>query len=232
MNQLVIQEVLKTNEGMIFMCLVLLHLFGELLIIHGKLLGRILRYLTKPFLMPALIYIYVSLTPTEASLALIVAILFSGVGDLFLLLFDQGKKQKYLSCGIYAYLIAHIGYIIYLSLQLRKGLWSVTPMVCACLVITLVIAGVGWKNILPYTGKLRNSTAIYIVIISCMSICSSLLLETQYLFPLGAIIFMLSDLSNAFNKFVHKFLYERLLTMSTYTIGQFLITIGAITLYI
>jgi len=43
---------------------------------------------------------------------------------------------------------------------------------------------------------------------------------------IGALVFIISDTINAFNKFAKEIPYERLYTMSTYLLGQFLLVLG------
>jgi uncharacterized membrane protein YhhN len=46
------------------------------------------------------------------------------------------------------------------------------------------------------------------------------------LLMMGALVFIISDTINAFNKFAKEIPYERLFTMTTYLVGQFLLVLG------
>ena len=83
----------------------------------------------------------------------------------------------------------------------------------------------------PHMGKLTPAITAYIIVIATMGISAVLCLPGQVRIPAvivitGAVIFMFSDTVNAWNKFAKGIPNERVITMTTYLVGQGLLVAG------
>jgi uncharacterized membrane protein YhhN len=205
------------------------HILGELLLIKGVKRGMIIRYITKPFIMPLLAVYYVA-AAREVNWWLFAGIIGGFGGDFFLMLPDPEKTRKWFRMGLVSFLAGHIFYIV-AFIQAAKGFhnfawWSVL------LAIPYVLFGaIVSPRLIRHTGKMRIPVTIYIFVIVVMGVCATFLWGTGraegiMILMIGALIFMISDAINAFNKFAHEIPNERIYTMSTYIIGQFLIVYG------
>jgi len=205
-----------------------MHLIGEYLIIKRKS-GYIFRYLTKPLLMPLLAAFY-AVSTISISWWMIAGMIGGFLGDIFLMLPDPSGKKITLKIGLIAFLFGHISYIVAFVLL---G-WNYSGFLWWSLIIggTFVIYGAIIATLLlKHTGKMSIPVAVYIVVIIMMGVSTSVLIGIKTLLGvilliIGAWFFVISDTFNAFNKFAKPIPNERLITMSTYILGQFMIVLG------
>jgi uncharacterized membrane protein YhhN len=210
-----------------FIVLSLLHIGGE------AVKYRPLRYLTKPFLMPALALFYI-LNVQNPSGMLIAAIAGGWLGDLFLMIPDKSDKKLFFKLGLVAFLFGHL---FYAAAFLGKGSFrfdSIMASVFALLMIAFCL--IVFIKLKPHMGKLFIPITVYIVVIALMGISTTLCFSTQDLSPvliavIGAIVFMISDTMNAWNRFAKEIPNERVHTMNTYLSGQFLLVLGFLQFY-
>ena len=78
---------------------------------------------------------------------------------------------------------------------------------------------------------MKIPVTIYLIVIILMGVSTPLLWGSNepisvILLMVGALVFIISDTINAFNKFAKEIPYERLFTMTTYLLGQFLLVLG------
>ncbi len=209
----------------------LIHLLGEFLVDNGKEKFIIVRYLTKPFLMPLLLLFYV-IGNVNINWLISSAIIGGFVGDIFLMLPDPEKTRKWLRIGLVSFLIGHLLYIaafIYIAGNFVHFVWW-----SVLLAIPFVIAAVLiHPRMTKHTGKMTTAVTIYIIVIGLMGISTTFLfgygtIEGILLLYLGAWLFAVSDAMNGYVKFVSAFKYERVITMFTYIVGQLMIVLGVI----
>lgn len=217
--------------GTLFGVDLLIHLYAELKLFQNKQQFLRARYLTKPFLIPLIILFYL-VSGTMISGWLIAALIGGWVGDIMLMMPDPENTKKFFKIGLIAFLLGHIFYIISFLTFLES--FAVIPWWIFLINVLLILYGILIaKILLPHVGSLKIPIIIYIVIIICMAISASWLLNVDNLLgylilTLGTISFVISDTINAYNRFVKPIAYERLVTMSTYALGQFLIIYGVI----
>jgi len=205
-----------------FLLCSLLHVFGE--VINSK---RI-RVISKPLLLPLLAFFYLKSTD-PVSFLLLAALAGGWLGDLFLMIPDREEGKPWFKAGLVAFLLGHLFYAA--AFFSRMGGNGVSPggaVVSAGFVLYGVIVFLKMKSFL---GKLFVPVTVYIGVIVMMGISTALCFGFQPLLPagtavLGALIFMISDTMNSWNRFVRVIPHERVLTMSTYLAGQFLIVAG------
>jgi len=95
----------------------------------------------------------------------------------------------------------------------------------------VAVVAVGYRFIIPHAGKMLPAIIAYIIIIILMGASTVLPLGSVRTIGavtamVGALVFMVSDTLNAYNRFVREIPYERVLTMGTYLAGQFFLVQG------
>lgn len=155
-----------------------------------------------------------------------VALAFGLLGDIFLI-FD--KKKICFACGVLAFLVNHIVYIILFSslLSYKINTW---------IIVSLSVFGVLFPLL---TYKLANSISkefavpgsiyFYILFMECL-FATLLVIDTKSMFAimilLGNIFFVGSDTFLSITTFLVDVKRKHLYIMSTYLIAQTLISIG------
>jgi uncharacterized membrane protein YhhN len=206
----------------IFIAMVILHLISVVFNIEG------LRFFTKPLLMPVLaLAVYHNSRGPKRSL-IIAALLFSFMGDSFLLLED--KNPLFFIFGLASFLITHILYIIYF-LKLKQVNTSLLKS-HTYIPLLVILYGIMLVYLLyPSLGDLKIPVIFYAAIICLMLICSvhiykSVDRSSGLQFITGALLFVISDSLLAINKFYQPFPFAAFLIMLTYCAAQFFIARG------
>jgi uncharacterized membrane protein YhhN len=207
----------------IFIIICIAHLTSEAM---WSLVGR---YITKPVLMPALALYYVS-SAAQPNPVLIAAIVCGWLGDIFLMIPDPQKTRRYFKPGLAVFLLGHVLYIAVFAAYLPRAA-SVPAWGWASLAVYIATGIVGYRLISPHAGKMLPAIIAYIIIIVLMGASTVLPLGNvntagAVTAMAGALVFMVSDTINAYNRFVRDVPYERVLTMGTYLGGQFLLVQG------
>jgi len=184
--------------------------------------------ITKPFLMPLLIFYFWSTTPkTPLSRFIIIALACSFIGDT-LLIFSSSQELFFMT-GLVAFLLAHIVFILInlsaVNEQAKrlKLQWQ-----------DIIFVGLGlffFSFIKDDLGELYFPVVMYTVIICLMALTArkrwnKVCRESFWLVMSGAIIFMLSDFLLAVDKFNGDFEYAQFSIMFTYLMAQFLLIQG------
>lgn len=187
------------------------------------------RFLTKPFLIPFLILLYIVSTKGSIQLPkdiIIWALLFSWAGDLFLM------KNEFFIPGLISFLTAHFCYTLFLSKTKsdQTSFFKLRPvMLIAVLAYLIELMYLLW----PHLGGMKIPVLIYGITISVMLSAAfwqyqKLEPRTALYFIVGAIFFVLSDSLLALNKFKTNFALADISIMSTYILAQLFIVLGAI----
>ena len=194
----------------------------------------------KPLLMPILLVIFALNAeehfPRERTV-MEVALVCSFLGDVLLL---QPTGDRFLF-GLVAFLITHISYMVLFSVRLReegdalkqrltltKALTAAIPFLFYILVVLYIFCP-RLSNEQDGNQALLIPVAIYTVVIVTMSY-SAFIRDSSvngfWTVFTGAVLFVLSDTFLAFNKFIVPIPAAPFFVMSTYGIGQYLITLG------
>jgi uncharacterized membrane protein YhhN len=206
-----------------FIIMAFLHLFAQLL--HAELLIQI----TKPLLMPLLLYYYL---PSKWVLPLsvfqkrmIAALVLAWAGDTVLLFSEH--NELYFILGIVCFLFMQGMYIMMCFYLIRfKQLSKYFMAACA---LVFVIYGVSLLlYLLPSLGNFTIPVLIYASALTLTGIASSLtkqkLSKSNYVMLVsGTALFILSDSILAINRFQTEIAYAGFLIMATYLAAQFLI---------
>ena len=150
---------------------------------------------------------------------IIIAALFSMIGDLFGDLHNMPLQMASFAVAHFFY----IGYFLARGLRLKKkggvsGTWFAICTVSAVAVYFLCV-----EKVIPFApeGVLRTGFYIYGAIVVTMM--WSALMQKDWYWGVGGVLFVLSDSLIAINGFVTPVPHERLLIMSTYYAAQILI---------
>lgn len=193
-----------------------------------------IRLISKSVLMPLLIaYAFTKFSQRKTlifSLTL-AALLFSWVGDLFLL-YDTGEAN-YFIFGLLAFLVAHIFYIsVYIKAKIPNTELALLATQQMRYLFILILAGSALIYVLyPYLDDLAVPVIIYAVVLVSMAIAAlyrfgrTSTSSFSFVF-IGALLFMLSDSMLAINKFVESFANAGFWVMLTYALAQYFIVEG------
>ena len=188
-----------------------------------------LRYITKPLLMPLLVFDFLSGTKLLISSLkkwIVLALVLSWAGDV-LLMFEPRDKIFFIF-GLAAFLIAHIFYIILfdqvrIKEQIKQSLWPLLPI---AIYYFLLIS-----SLQPNLGEMKKPVSIYGLII-CIMLSFAIDLwrlrsrQVSSYIIFGALFFIISDSVLAVNKFYKSFEHAGITIMLTYGIAQLFITLG------
>jgi len=221
----------------LFIVFAVAHLIGEMIIYAGKeKAGRIIRYVTKPFLMPLVAIYYILAAPFICGFILS-GIIFGFVGDILLMLSSPEKRKVAFTIGLIAYPISHIAYTVgFIFNFVSQGTSYNFLYWTLALSIPMIILGIFASiKILPMAEKMKIPMLVNIVILVIMGIASTLLFyATNFVFRgtiilvVGVFIYMFSVLIYAWHNYVSSVSFERLIKMSTYLLGLFLVIQGFI----
>ena len=152
---------------------------------------------------------------------ILAGLIFCLMGDVFLGL----PQQKMFTMGLAAFLAGHIFYIIGFRSLVGIDQWISWP--------PLVVIGVSAAVLVwlwPHLGNMRLPVLFYVVVITVMAAGAwavyrnySCALNGPLLILAGAVLFYLSDLFVAINRFVKAGFINRLIGLPLYYLGQFLL---------
>lgn len=202
--------------------------------------SEFLIFVTKPFLLTLLsLWFYLRVRPMKGRFPrfMLAGLIFSIGGDTLLMLVENGPKdERFFLLGLGSFLLAQLSYMLgfanYPSAReggVVKAAWKAWPFVLYLAGIIAVL----WPGI---PGLMKAPVAVYACAIVGMAIAGfnlRPLLARQVFLGLmaGILLFLLSDSLIALNKFRSEALnipYARLLIMSTYLLGQYLIARNAV----
>lgn len=186
--------------------------------------------ITKPLLMPALIfYFFQSVPSTPLNKFVFAALFFSFLGDTLLLLVP--RSEIFFLAGLVSFLIAHVVYILINMNAVSGENRSIKPEWSD---LFFVIYGFAIFSIINENlGDMYVPALIYTVVICIMGItakkrggkCDD---QSFRLLLLGSILFLVSDSVLAYDKFNQHFASANFVIMITYLGAQFLIVQGLI----
>lgn len=159
------------------------------------------------------------------------ALILSLFGDCFLL-FASGSTYFFIY-GLLAFLAAHILYSFAFFRDFKNDPQGPKLFGHLMLFVMGVFSLSYYTWIRDYLNDLRVPVMAYMFVISIMAILAGYryrrvnLLSFRMIYS-GAIFFVISDSTLAYNKFVAPFPFSGVVIMGTYMLAQYLITIGAV----
>ena len=178
-----------------------------------------LQFIFKPLTMLAIIliaFLNSSAPMTFYQQAILVGLIFSTIGDVFLI-----KQDRFFVQGLISFLLGHLCFIA--AFWTAPNWLSVIPY----LIYVGIFLSILWK----YLDKLKIPVIIYAIVLAVMSwMALSRTIEhhnhdTLHVF-LGSIIFIVSDSLLAFNKFKSPIPYAHLWILATYFLAQWFIALS------
>ena len=177
---------------------------------------RRIEYVCKPLTMVLLIATALALDVSSSAVlvAFVTALVFSLIGDVFLML----PGERWFVFGLGAFLVGHLAYVV--------GLWC-QGLTLAAFLVGLVVVGVamlilGLRIVRAVSRsdepELVVPVAVYIGVISLM-VASAIGTRSPFAI-VGASLFYTSDALIAWNKFVKAYPWGRVAVMITYHVGQ------------
>lgn len=156
---------------------------------------------------------------------ILLALVFCLGGDLLLAF---SSRSTFL-LGLISFLLGHL---IYAAAFFRVG--AVGPAMAVGVILLTVAAGFTWRWLEPYLGNMRTPVLAYMVVISIM-LCGAFGLVGNPTIPAfaraslfaGAILFYLSDLFVARQRFVVGTAINRVVGLPLYYTAQFLLAFSA-----
>lgn len=190
------------------------------------------RWLSKPLLMPCLMaFVYLSAVKPAIKQSILLALFFSFLGDVLLLLPD-GKR--FFIFGLLGFLFAQWNY---LWLFFRQGAFKRMEGKDALsgglvLIFVLGLLALLWSK-LP--NGLLVPVSVYALSLGSMAYGAILLGKkapgaAKVWLPLGGALFMVSDAFLALNKFYLPFSGSGFVVMSTYVLAQLFLSMGLVKL--
>ncbi|MEW5741703.1 MAG: lysoplasmalogenase [Myxococcota bacterium] len=153
---------------------------------------------------------------------LVLGFLASATGDVLLALEPAlPKGSNMFIFGLLAFLLAHIFFIITFA---RIAKWNVKRIPAA--VGVLVFAGLLLSQVLQQAGGLKLPVALYGLFLVSMAISAIFAVNNSVLLGIGGAIFVSSDGSLAWNRFVGQFAGSGFVIMATYYVAQLLLSRG------
>lgn len=189
-------------------------------------------FISKILLMPLLGLIVYTAKPHKMKKWLLLALLFSWMGDALL------TKPDFLFflLGLGSFLISHLFYILLFSKESKHSGELTKVEGSPSLLIPFVLFGLGVLFfIVPKIDDtiIKIAISCYTLVILTMAVqalnrSSSVSKKSFLLVFLGALFFIISDSMIAINRFVQPFEMQRIAIMSTYVLAQGLIVFGVL----
>jgi uncharacterized membrane protein YhhN len=169
-------------------------------------------FVCKPATLIALIAVALAVDPTFSDVRIwfVVALAFSLLGDIFLML-----PQDRFVFGLASFLIGHIAYTVGLNLH-TDGLWllAIPVVVIAAVLAVRLVRGIKASG----ASELLGPVIAYVVVIAAMG--SSAVASGNVLAAAGALLFMASDALIGETRFVQPRSWGGVAIMVTYHLGQ------------
>jgi uncharacterized membrane protein YhhN len=192
-----------------------------------------LEYLAKPAVMIVLfLWLWTSTGLDGAPLWFGIGILLSLAGDIMLMI----SLDRLFLAGLVSFLLAHIAYLIGFNIPIPKiSAWGLIMAV----VIGLGAVRVMRRIIAPLASKgqarMRTPVILYSAVISLMLLSAMMKLtdiswtaNAAVWVSVGALLFYLSDVILAWNKFVAPIQHGRIYNIGAYHLGQITLIAGVI----
>lgn len=192
-----------------------------------------LRYFTKPCIVISLmVMLYLSTNLSgRFHKRLFAGLFFALLGDVFLMF--VWKSPNFFMYGLVAFLLGHILYISAFYLDFRSAQELDKKGARIAIVLCAAFSIAFYFYLRPHLGDMKLPVMVYTFVISLMMMMAAFRNQrvnviSFNLILFGALFFLISDATLAYNKFVKGFDFAGLLIMATYMIAQYLITIGGI----
>ena len=158
--------------------------------------------------------------PSNFYLCLFIGLVLCLAGDVFLAL-----PEKFFKAGLIAFLLGHVFYVLGFAALTKTAPW-VSPGALFFIILSAVVFF--WLR--PRLGAMLGPVLVYIAVITIMVAAAwavfrepALPASFRWLILTGAVLFYLSDIFVARNKFIKSGFRNRLAGLPLYYLGQFLL---------
>ncbi len=165
---------------------------------------------------------FLSVQDPKTKKLIILALLFSSLGDVFLAI----RSADYFIQGLGSFLIAHLVYIVIFTQARRQSSLSRSSAGLVAL-ISIFAFFMMWK-LWPVLGQMKAPVYIYISVISLMAVAAIFSRYKSILVVTGAMSFLVSDAIIAIDKFINPFSLSSPIIWVTYFSAQLLLTLAII----
>lgn len=153
-----------------------------------------------------------------------IGLVLGAIGDFALL----GSKPSWFMAGLVAFLLGHIAYVVAAAQLVSPAQWPAYGGVL--IAVPIVAALIALKWLWAHLGDMRGAVVVYVFAIVLMVIAAMAVAHSGRLpepqrtrFVVGAILFFISDLSVARNRFIEKSVKNLVWGIPAYFAGQLLI---------
>jgi uncharacterized membrane protein YhhN len=190
-------------------------------------LNRNFYYAFKPATTILILLVALSAPASKYKIMIVIGMLFSLMGDIFLML----PSDQFL-VGLVCFLITHICYIVAFLFDSRIGrpIWPYGLLAAIAIgIFELLSKGIG--------SELKLPVAIYAAALSMMTAQASVRYLQQknkasLLAAMGAVLFMISDTTLAYDRFVSAVAGGHAIILCSYYAAQYLIALSAKNLFV
>lgn len=183
-------------------------------------------YLGKPLATALIFLLALSHAPSSTRpyvLAILLGLLCSLAGDIFLML----PGDRFIA-GLISFLLAHVAYIFAFATAPETTFTFASSLP---LLPLLLYAAVIFRQLAPHLGSLRLPVFVYLLVIVAMAWCAVDHWRVAQTAPaalaaFGAVLFVLSDSTLAWNRFIGRFKSAQVIVLGTYFTAQWLIALS------
>jgi uncharacterized membrane protein YhhN len=167
------------------------------------------------------------IVPGGDFLAVLPAFVCCFFGDIFMGLYNRGRKKRHFLVGLFVFLSGHICFVVWLS-QLKPFAAYELVLPAVCVTLTFVITA----SRKVHTGRLRPFILLYSFFVSlflskAVSFYAWKVDRYSLLVACGAALFALSDMTIIFLYFVKiKGKWIHIVNLLTYYVGMFLLAMA------
>jgi len=211
------------NHELFLYVITLVMLGGLVLTLVGEIRDYLfLKMVFKPiaslgFLLIPFLYYRMESLP---QVAMTVALIFSFFGDVLLIF----KKRRWFLAGLFAFLMAHVSYgVTFAAIAFNVAYFFIGAMLCAS------FGWFVWRWLHPHVNSVMRVPVL--AYISAIMLMLSLSIAPAKLVPsvfAGAVLFMVSDLFVARQRFVVTTSLNRIIGLPIYYLAQFLLATSLI----
>ena len=160
----------------------------------------------------------------EYGVAIFTGLVLGALGDAALL----GHGKRWFLAGLVAFLCGHVAYVVAVSFVRPPSAWLADAGPLA--VLPVIVGGATLVHLWPTLGSLKIPVILYVITIATMVIAAiavargtAITEPHRYLFLAGAVLFFVSDLAVARDRFVARTFANKAWGLPAYYTGQLLI---------
>ena len=152
--------------------------------------------------------------PSRFAAFIVTGLLFAAAGDVALMY----RTERTFRVGLVLFLVGHLWYVAAALTRAPATSWlawrALVPIVAST-------AAFVWLR--PHLGRMRVPVTAYVLVITTMVIAALAIPEPHWRFVVGAVLFYLSDLTVARQRFVVQSFANRVIGLPLYYAGQALL---------